>query len=105
MVLSLRVISRFFFISLQNQIARTWSLLFLLFMLCRCCCLLHLEISQHPPLLSLVENVALLIIDCLRYSEGDLVLAFGVNDTLLESLEHTVCEVIDEQVLVPIHSQ
>jgi hypothetical protein len=66
---------------------------------------LYLEISQHPSLLSLVEDVAFLVIDCLRYSEGDLVFAFGVNDTLLESSEHTVGEVIDEQVLVPIYSQ
>lgn len=66
---------------------------------------MYFEISQHSSPLSLVENIALLIIDCLRYSEGDLVLTLGVNNTLLESSEHTVSEVIDEQVLVSIQSQ
>ena len=101
MVLSLRVISCFFVISLQGQIAYSWSLLLLL----RCCCLLDLEVAQHPLLLSLVENVAFLIIDCLGYSERNLVLAFGVNDTLLESSEYAVGKVINEQILVSIYGQ
>jgi hypothetical protein len=101
MVLSLRVISCFFVIFLHGQIAHSRSRL----LLRRCCCLLDLEVAQHPLLLSLVENVALLIIDCLRYSEGDLVLALGVNNILFESLEHAVGKVIDEEILVSIHSQ